>query len=65
MSAITVTLPDERLTKLREFASRLSVTPEELVRVGIEDLLDQRDESFERAVAHVLRKKAELSRWLA
>jgi predicted transcriptional regulator len=65
MSAITVTLPDERLAKLREFASRLSVTPEELVRVSIDDLLDQPDESFERAVDPVLRKNAELYRRLA
>ena len=65
MSAITITIPDDRLLKLKELASRLSVTPEELVRVSIDDLLGRPDEAFDRAVDRVLEKNAELYRRLA
>ena len=65
MNAITVTLSDERLAQLQEMATRFRVTPEELVRAGIEDLLAQPDEAFQRAVTAVLKKNAELYRRLA
>lgn len=65
MSAITITVPDDRLTELKRLASRLRVTPEELVRVSLEDLLDRPDEAFEQAVDRVLKKNAELYRRLA
>jgi predicted nuclease of restriction endonuclease-like RecB superfamily len=42
MNAITVTLSDDRLTQLQEMATRFQVSPEELVRVGVEELLAQR-----------------------
>jgi hypothetical protein len=62
---ITITLPDDRLLKLKERATRLSVSPEELVRVSIEELLSRPDEAFQRAVNYVLEKNAELYRRLA
>ena len=65
MTTITITLPDDRLLKLKERATRLSVSPEELVRVSIEELLSRPDEAFQRAVNHVLEKNAELYRRLA
>jgi len=65
MTTITITLPDDRLLKLKERATRLSVSPEELVRVSIEELLSRPDEAFQRAVDHVLKKNAELYRRLA
>lgn len=65
MSTITVAIPDERLQRLREAAARLGVSPEDLVRVSIEDLLTRPDETLKSAVEHVLEKNAELYRRLA
>ncbi|MBI3923264.1 MAG: DNA-binding protein [Armatimonadetes bacterium] len=65
MNAITIALPEDRVLQLQERATRLNVSPEELVRVSIEELLSRPDEPFERAVSHVLEKNAELYRRLA
>ena len=65
MNAITITLSDDRLAQLQEMATRFQVSPEELVRVGVEELLAQPDEVFQRVVAAVLKKNAELYRRLA
>jgi predicted transcriptional regulator len=65
MSTITISLPDERLAKLQEIAARFCVTPEELARVSIEELLARPEESFRDAAQYVLRKNAELYRRLA
>lgn len=65
MSTITVTVSDDRLEKLKEVAGRFNITPEDLVRVSIDELLSRPDEAFEKAVAHVLNKNSELYRRLA
>ena len=65
MDAITITLSDDRLAQLREMAARFRVSPEELVRVGIEELLGRPDDAFQRAVTEALKKNAELYRRLA
>ena len=65
MTTITITLPDDRLLKLKEAAARLGVAPEELVRVSIEELLTRPEGAFRRAVDYVLKKNAELYRRLA
>ncbi len=65
MTTITISLPDDRLLKLKEAAAHLGVAPEELVRVSIEELLTRPEEDFNRAVDYVLRKNAELYRRLA
>lgn len=65
MNTITLTLPDDRLSKLREMAGRLGVAPEDLVRVSVEELLNQPEEDFRRAVDHVLKKNADLYQRLA
>jgi predicted transcriptional regulator len=65
MSSITINLPDEHLLKLREIASRLRVSPEDLARMSIEELIAQPEEGFERAADYVLKKNAELYRRLA
>ena len=65
MDTITVPLPDDRLLKLKEKASRYRVSPEELVRASIEDLLRRPDPAFQDAVSYVLSKNAELYRRLA
>jgi hypothetical protein len=65
MNTITITLPDDRLLKLRETATHLNVSPEELVQVSIEELLTRPEEAFQRAVDYVLKKNTELYRRLA
>ncbi len=65
MTSITISLPDDRVLKLQKIATRLNVSPEELVRVSIEELLTRPDEAFQRAVDYVLKKNAELYRRLA
>lgn len=65
MSAITVSLPDGRLQRLKEIAMQFGITPEELVRISIEEMLTRPEEEFQRALEHVLNKNAELYRRLA
>jgi len=65
MTNITIALPDDRVLKLKEVASRLSVSPEELVRASVEELLSQPDETFQNVMDYVLKKNAELYRRLA
>ena len=65
MSAITIDLPDEHLSRLEEVAARFGLSAEELARIGIEELLARPDEKFESASDYVLNKNAELYRRLA
>jgi hypothetical protein len=65
METISVPLSDERLLRLRELAKAAKVTPEELVRVTLEEWLKQPNEDFARAADYVLQKNADLYRRLA
>ncbi len=65
MSRITIPIPDERLTELKRKADELKVSPEELVRASLEELLTRPDEAFERAAEYVLNKNQELYRRLS
>ncbi len=65
MTNITITIPDDRLLRLKEIAARFQLTPEELVRVSLEELLTRPEEAFQRAASYVLKKNAELYRRLA
>lgn len=65
MKSLTITVSDERLEQLREAAARLGISPEDLVRAGVEDLLARPDEALQQAVDYVVRKNADLYRRLA
>lgn len=65
MTTLTISLPDDRLQKLKEIAMRLNIAPEELVRISIEELLTRPEEEFQRVLDYVLNKNAELYRRLA
>jgi predicted transcriptional regulator len=65
MSAITIQLSDEQLIKLQEAATRFGLSPEDLVRVSLEDLLARPEADFRAAVEYVLDKNEELYRRLA
>lgn len=60
MSTITISVSDDRLSKLREVAARLDITPEDLVRVSIDELLARPDDAFETVLSNVLGKNSEL-----
>jgi predicted kinase len=65
MTTITVSLPADRLQKLREVAAQYRVAPEDLVRISVEELLARPEEEFKQALEYVLDKNAELYRRLA
>jgi predicted transcriptional regulator len=65
MTTITINLSDEQLSRLQELGSRLGVSPEDLVRVSVEELLARPDAAFDQATEHVLQKNGELYRRLA
>lgn len=65
MATVNVTLSQEQLEKLSEFAAKLKVSPEDLIRVTVEDLLSRPEDDFIQAADHVLKKNAELYRRLA
>ena len=65
MSKFNIDLPDEYITKLQETADRLGVSPQDLIRASIEELLNQPDESFKQTLDYVLKKNAELYKRLA
>jgi predicted transcriptional regulator len=50
MTSVTITLPDDRVEKLRETAGQLKISPEDLVRISIEDLLTRLEAGFQEAM---------------
>ena len=65
MNTITITIPDDRLVKLQETATRLGISLEELILMGVEEILNQPEQNFQSAVDYVLEKNAELYKRLA
>ena len=65
MNTITITLSDDRLEQLQQIAGQLHISPEDLVRVGVEELLTRPEDAFQQAANHVLNKNIELYRRLA
>jgi predicted transcriptional regulator len=65
MTTITIPISDERLQRLKELAQEARVTPEELVRVSVEEWLSRPKDDFAAVARYVLQKNAELYRRLA
>jgi len=65
MSILTIKLTDDRLRALKKLSTRLNVSPEELVRLSIEDILSRPEDTVQRAMDYVLEKNSELYRRLA
>jgi hypothetical protein len=65
METITITVTDERLTRLKEIASDYNVSVEELIHLSIENLLLQPEADFQQAADYALEKNRELYRRLA
>jgi len=62
---IIISITEEGSRKLHELSSRLAISPEELARLGIEELLAVPDAEFAQTMDHVLKKNTELYRRLA
>ncbi|BAY13609.1 DNA-binding protein [Calothrix sp. NIES-2098] len=65
MNTITIKITDEHLLKLQQKATSLGISIEELVLMGVEELLNQPETSFQDAMDYVLNKNAELYKRLA
>jgi hypothetical protein len=60
MKMLDVQLPEETASKLEKAADRLSVTPEQLLILSIEEKLAQLNEEFRSSADYVLEKNADL-----
>jgi hypothetical protein len=59
---LDIDLTPAQATRLREEAERLKITPEELARAAVTDLLSERDNDFKIAAERLLEKYRELYR---
>jgi hypothetical protein len=62
---LSIDLSAAQAERLRAEAERLGLTPEELARAAVADLLASVGEDFEAAAARVLKKNEDLYRRLA
>ena len=60
-----IDLTTAQAERLRQEAERLKITPEELARAAVADLLSEGDQDFKVAAERVLEKYSELYRRLA
>jgi hypothetical protein len=65
MNTITVTISDERLFKLQEVATHLNLSVEELVLMGIEDLLTKQKVSLQSNTKDEIKPNGEINSELA
>jgi antitoxin FitA len=65
MDAFTVNLTVEQAERLRELAREAGVSPEQLLRIGVEEWLSRPGQDFAESAAYVLWKNRELYRRLA
>ena len=61
MNTIAIALSDERLLKLQKVAKDLNVSIEELVLIGIENLLAQPETLSRNTAQNILNKNAKIS----
>lgn len=65
MSTITISLPDDRMSRLCELAAQNGLSPEELLSRQAEHWLARPVDEFTQTAAAVLRKNTERYRRLA
>jgi hypothetical protein len=65
MKVLELKLPEPTVAKLEEAAGRLSVSPEDLAILSLEEKLAQLDVQFRDATDYVLNKNSELYKRLA
>ena len=62
---LDIELSPAQSERLRQEAERLKITPEELARAALSDLLSERDQDFKTAAERVLQKYSDLYQRLA
>ena len=65
MTDLTIALSNDLMTKLQELAKQHNVTPEDLVRASVEELVASPEEAFQAALDYVLQKNEQLYHRLA
>ena len=65
MVTITVSLSEERLQNIQELAKKFNISPEELLRVSVEQFVARPQEDFQKALEYVLKTYKELYKRLA
>ena len=65
MQRLTIDLPNEIATQLKEAADKIGVKPEDLLISSLQEKLATLDADFNDAMKRVLKKNAELYRRLA
>ncbi|MCB0029765.1 MAG: hypothetical protein KDE28_17750 [Anaerolineales bacterium] len=65
MTNITIALPEDILAKVQDIADRYHISPEDLIRVTVEELVIAPEESFLEAVKFILDKNKALYERLA
>jgi len=60
MKMLEIQLPEQTAANLEKAAKRLSVSPEQLLVISVEEKLAQLDEEFRRSADYVLQKNADL-----
>jgi hypothetical protein len=65
MRVLELQLPEQTASKLQDAAERLSVSPEQLSILSIEEKLAHLEDEFRRSAEDVLPKNADLYRRLA
>jgi len=65
MSTFTINLPDDRLRALKKLSNRLNISPEELVRLSIEEILTRPEETYRQAIEYIVDKNSDLYQRLA
>ncbi len=65
MDTFTIELPEEQSQQLRERAREAGISPEQLLRSGVQEWLARPGQDFGSAATYVLQKNRELYRRLA
>jgi hypothetical protein len=65
MEQITISLPEEVATQLKDASKKIGIKPEDLMLVSLQEKLANLDSEFTDAMKYVLKKNAELYTRLA
>lgn len=65
MRVLELQLPEQTVLKLQEAAGRLSISPEQLSILSIEEKLAQLENEFRHSAEYAVQKNADLYRRLA
>ena len=65
MEHLTISLPDEVATQLKDASKKIGIKPEDLLLVSLQKKLANLDSEFTDTMKYVLKKNAELYKRLA